>query len=53
MIGLYLSASGNFAVFNMFTNVRQNCEHFKMFERKLFFLTLSVLNKNVTKLRKG
>lgn len=52
MIGLGFCPSVKFAVFDMFTNVRHNCEHFKLFERYFFFITLTVLDKNVTKPRR-
>lgn len=32
MIDLNVSASAKFKVYDMFTNVRQNCEHVRIFE---------------------
>lgn len=52
MIGLDLCPIVKFTVFDMSTNVRHNCEHFKLFARSCFFITLTIFEKNVTKLRR-
>ena len=50
MIGLDLSASSKFAVFDMFTNLRQNCEHFinsKISSSKKTILTEKLSKENI------